>query len=663
MEIKQISLVSVFPSPMNPRKTFVEEELQELADNIAKQGLLQPITVRAASDGRFEIICGERRYRAMCILQERNAEVQSIPAIVREMNDDEAFDAMITENLQRKDVDPMEEAYAFAQLINKGNTAEEIALRFGKSVRFVQDRVKLNGLIPELMLAIKENKMSISAAMIIAKLDEAQQHRYHESYAKNGNYDKASADSFTKMLFMSIQNAPWYNSGDKADRSFEGGCNRKCSQCNLNTANYGCLFWEMKSDDVGRCTSREMFQKKQVAFILSIVQKHKDKLVKLGSPLEAGKMVVVDKDMYCSTNTKILKQAAYEAIRAAGYEVVVSNEIFEGQCYYDDERLEHKKEQYKVYHCLDLFRYDEVSVSECWMYFKGGSRDEVETANKPAAENSLSAQAMKLMQKRERAKEIAIEDIAKDNREMATNLKIALRKGELSDGEQLALDLILFTLCGKKMLERYGYDGYGKPSDRKYIEIVKQNQADRQMWIRDFIRDIITSADIMYNKIYQHVADIVLGEWKPKEHQEMVHKHAEKLDKKLRNIDAKLHEMGYGPDGKLLENQVPEKKGSSVKTTAETMKTYEKLKKEHPEAIILLRFGDFYQSYGDDAVKVSKILGITLTKVPKQKDNGKPLATAGFPLHALDTYLPKLIRAGHKVAICDEKDKAKARTK
>lgn len=662
MEIKQIPLASVFPSPMNPRKTFNEEELQELADNIGKQGLLQPITVRPAADGKYEIICGERRYRAMCILHGRNAEVQSISAIVREMDDDEAFDAMITENLQRKDVDPMEEAYAFSQLIGKGNTAEEIALRFGKSVRFVQDRVKLNGLIPELMLAIKENKMSISAAMIIAKLDEAQQHRYHDSYTKNGSFDKASAESFTKMLFMSIQNAPWYKSGNKADRGFEGGCNRKCSKCSLNTANQGCLFWEMKSDDtVGRCTDREMFQKKQVAFILSIVEKYKDELVKLGSPLEAGKMVVIDSNDYCSDNTKKLKTATYEAIRAAGYEVVTGKEIFEGRCYYNDERLERKKEQHKVFRCLELFGYDDVKPTENWMYFKGGSGDDADGAAKPAAETSLSAQAMQLMQQRERAKEIAIENITKDNREMATNLGIALRKGELSDGEQLALDLIIFTLCGRKMQERYGHKGCGNPSDRKYIEIVKQNQADRAMWIRDFIRETISSADIMYNKIYQHVADMVLGEWKPKEHQEMTLGHAEKLDKKLRSIDAKLQEIGYGPDGKLLEKPVPEKKASSGQSTIwEAMKQYDDLKKKHPDVIILIRFGDFYQAYDDDAQKVSEVLGVTLTKIAFKNDKSRTIAIAGFPLQALDTYLPKLIKAGHKVAICNEKDKVKA---
>ena len=90
---------------------------------------------------------------------------------------------------------------------------------------------------------------------------------------------------------------------------------------------------------------------------------------------------------------------------------------------------------------------------------------------------------------------------------------------------------------------------------------------------------------------------------------------------------------------------------------------YLDLKKKHPNAILLFRCGDFYETYKDDAVKASKILGITLTKSNGRKDDeGKPLAMAGFPYHALDTYLPKLIRAGERVAICDQLEVPKQTT-
>ena len=92
------------------------------------------------------------------------------------------------------------------------------------------------------------------------------------------------------------------------------------------------------------------------------------------------------------------------------------------------------------------------------------------------------------------------------------------------------------------------------------------------------------------------------------------------------------------------------------------LEQFQELKVKHPDALLLFRCGDFYEIYMQDAEKSSKILGITLTKSSKTMDpNGKPLAMAGFPYHALDTYLPKLIRAGQRVAICDHTDILPAR--
>lgn len=574
MEYKEIPLGMVKPSPMNPRKTFDDEAVKELATNIERQGLLQPITVRPCeyedfadeSTGEvvsipigYEIVCGERRYRAFALLKSREdaqgsqGRFQSIPTFVREMSDEDAFEAMITENLQRQDVDPMEEAFAFGQLIGKGKTAEELALKFGKSIRFIQDRCKLNALIPELKVAVKDGKMGIAAAMLISKLDDDTQMKYYSAYSNNyQGFNRDTAESFVKSLFMSIDNAPWYQSDNQADEDFEGGCGCRCSECKLNTANHGCLFWEMKTEDAGRCTDRNKFYQKHVDFLLSMLENYSDRLIKVGSPLEAGKIVIVDDDEYCTATTKELKKVTYAAICDKGYEVIKANEIFMGKCYYTDERLDRKKEQGKVYCCLRLFSYDHVQLSEEWRYFKGVINDDDAPTSDTPATLSQSAEAMKLIQKRNRAKEIAIEEITTKSRELATDLGEAKRKGEISDAEQLAFDIIIFTLCGSEMLKRYGHDAYGKPSERKYIDIIRQNQADRPMWMREFIRNIISSADITYNRLYQFCADVVLSEWMPKQYQEMVHDISVKLDKKLVKIDERLKELGYDSNGKLL---------------------------------------------------------------------------------------------------------------
>ena len=115
------------------------------------------------------------------------------------------------------------------------------------------------------------------------------------------------------------------------------------------------------------------------------------------------------------------------------------------------------------------------------------------------------------------------------------------------------------------------------------------------------------------------------------------------------------------------ETQKEEDKENATKATvaataamSPVLKQFYDLKKKHPDAVLLFRCGDFYETYSQDAEKASKILGITLTKRTHTKDiEGKPLAMAGFPYHALDTYLPKLIRAGERVAICDNLDTPK----
>ena len=107
--ITLVSLANIQPSSFNPRKYFSESALYELAESIRQQGVLQPITVRPIADtDRYEIVFGERRYRASVI-----AEMEQIPVIVSELTDDAAEDAAIAENLQREDVTPIEEANAY----------------------------------------------------------------------------------------------------------------------------------------------------------------------------------------------------------------------------------------------------------------------------------------------------------------------------------------------------------------------------------------------------------------------------------------------------------------------------------------------------------------------------------------------------------------------
>lgn len=288
MEVQNIRIDLISPSPLNPRKTFDEAALEELASNIEKQGLLQPITVRVAKSEDFtdletggvttipcsyEIVCGERRFRAVSLLKTKEDEAnvakikahrkksekfQTISCIVREMTDDEAFEAMITENLQRKDVDPIEEAFAFAQLAEKGRTLEDIALKIGKSTRFVFDRIKLNSLIPELKERVRNGDIPLSGAMILSKLDEDTQKEFHEE--EEEQCTTAMIREFVSNSFMELGNAPWIK--DDSD-NWENTDIKSCSQCENNTCNHGCLFYEMNSKDA-RCINAACYEKNRL---------------------------------------------------------------------------------------------------------------------------------------------------------------------------------------------------------------------------------------------------------------------------------------------------------------------------------------------------------------------------------------------------------------
>jgi ParB family transcriptional regulator, chromosome partitioning protein len=145
--ITMVALADIQPSGFNPRKRFDETSLYELAESIKRQGVLQPITVRPV-DGtdRYGIVFGERRYRASVI-----AGRDEIPAIVTELSDEEAEEMAITENLQRKDVTPVEEAAAYQRLIESGrHTVQTLAQLFGKNENYIRTRLKFTALIPEI---------------------------------------------------------------------------------------------------------------------------------------------------------------------------------------------------------------------------------------------------------------------------------------------------------------------------------------------------------------------------------------------------------------------------------------------------------------------------------------------------------------------------------
>ena len=168
-----LPIYKVEPNPDQPRQDFDEEELQALADSIAEHGIIQPLTVRELNSGYYQIIAGERRWRAA-----RLANLSEVPVVIIEADDKKAMELALIENLQRQDLNPVEEALGYRSLMeDHGLTQEEAAKRVGKSRPAVANALRLLGLCPEVLEKVRTGELTAghARAVLTLKSDKKQQ--------------------------------------------------------------------------------------------------------------------------------------------------------------------------------------------------------------------------------------------------------------------------------------------------------------------------------------------------------------------------------------------------------------------------------------------------------------------------------------------------------
>ncbi|QED49942.1 ParB/RepB/Spo0J family partition protein [Cytobacillus dafuensis] len=154
--VREIKLKELRPNPYQPRKVFEEEAIEELKQSILEHGILQPIIARKSIKG-YEIVVGERRYRAA-----KAAKLETVPVVVRELNEQQMMELAILENLQREDLSPIEEGAAYQLLMEKLKiTQEELAKRLGKSRPHIANHIRLLSLPPKIQALISEDKISM----------------------------------------------------------------------------------------------------------------------------------------------------------------------------------------------------------------------------------------------------------------------------------------------------------------------------------------------------------------------------------------------------------------------------------------------------------------------------------------------------------------------
>jgi ParB family transcriptional regulator, chromosome partitioning protein len=293
-EYRNLPILNLTESAANPRRTFDETALNELAESIRSQGVLSPLLVRPKGHN-YEIVAGARRYRAAQL-----AGLDSVPVRIVELTDAQALETSIVENLQRRDVHPLDEATGYVTLLHLDYTVEQIAAKCGKNPSYVAARARLAQLAPAVTEAFAKDDIGVGHALLLARLQAEQQEEalaacYQESYT-NGSKAKRILLPVRHLqqwiehnILLELAAAPF--SKDDAQLVPEAG---SCIECPKRTGHNTLLFAEIGANQPDSCSDPKCYAAKIDAHVKQTVAA-KPKLVQIstayGKPAEGSPVI------------------------------------------------------------------------------------------------------------------------------------------------------------------------------------------------------------------------------------------------------------------------------------------------------------------------------------------------------------------------------------
>lgn len=444
--ITLVSLANIQPSSFNPRKHFDEANLYELAESIKQQGILQPITVRPiAETDRYEIVFGERRYRASVI-----ADKEEIPAIVADLSDEAAEEMAITENLQRKDVTPIEEANAYQRMIETGrHTVETLAVLFGKNENYIRTRLKFTALIPEIATLLESDELTISVATEICRYGEDIQKEVYEKHLQDG----IVYNSWRGLKAADV--AKRIESNYTTDLDYYHFNKTECATCPHNTNNL-LLFCD---GGCGHCANRTCLAEMNASFLM-------ERAVQI---MRQNPNVSLCRDCYTANDTVI------ERLIALGYEVenLETDTAFprspkepKAENFNNPEHYEEARNRYEQQWADYMEKEEEITrrseAGEITVYAKIGQKEiafcYVENATEQT-EDGTTLQAplspvQKLEKQDERNKEIALERTVEDTKRQIMEADIT--GGKFGADEDTMLYFFLLSSLRKEHFAAVG---------------------------------------------------------------------------------------------------------------------------------------------------------------------------------------------------------------
>lgn len=525
-----LDITTVQPSAENHRKTFNDASLQELADSIREVGALQAIAVRPRTAGGYEIIYGERRYRASLL-----AGAKTIKAtIYGNITDDEAEDMSLSENLQREQVRPTEEARAFKRLLEKGRyDMYSLVSRFGRSEKYIYTRLKLNELYQPIGELLDNETITISVAEEISTYEPHIQKDVYEKHLKEGSGDNWTG--YTLNLFK--KHFEKYYTTDLAQYKFD---KTECRECVHNAANYN-LFAE--HNGCGHCTNRKCLEAKNAAF----VAKETEKLLKSDPKL------VIARPYYGGMNETALQKLDKKGheIKELNYTVSAQNfpkapEVPQQEKFTNPKEYEEAVKTFEKKQTDYTLKVEELNRKQeegrIKTYVKVGQREPelcyVEINKKETAPVTIET----LQEKDKRFKQLSVEKIVADTKKVVRENDYP--ESPFTQYEDGMMYFIMLTRLQRKHYPLCGIKDQPLPLDEKQrMKIVaKLTDAQRTVIKRDFISHFLCEdayGDNSASKLLRDFANMHF----PDQYGLAKATHEEEYQKRHERLDERIKEM------------------------------------------------------------------------------------------------------------------------
>lgn len=524
-----LSMNLIEPSNYNARKTFDPTQLDELAQSIKNNGLIQPITVRQKGE-RYEIICGERRFRASMILK-----LAEIPAIVRNVSDEGAYDLSITENLQREDVPPMEAAEAYKRLINTQRyDVPSLALKYGKSEKHIYQTLKLCDLIKGIAELVRAGKLTASAGIVLSKYDKKTQEavlkdRLNEDRGEWFNISATSLDSKVKN----------YYTNDLDSYDFD---KTECLKCNFNSNNYDLFAGSGCGKNCGLCANKKCLEAKNTLYLVDKAQE----------VAQADPKLVFIGDQYSRDSEAVqkIKKAGYEFKNVQTYNLnrfpkeptapeatkFEKPEDFEKaqeryskeQTYFENktQELDSLKEQGKIR------VYADIDSKEISLYYK-----EVNSKDTKTNEQIISD----LKAKKVRNNEIAKEKTARDIKELLRTDE--LPKSDFTPAEEQAMYFFMLDKLRRSHYKAIGLkenDYYGLTDEKKQKIVANLTEEQKTVIRRDYLYSHLTERTNTVSDVKGGMMLAFATQHLPEKTAEIEAQYSEEYGKKNARLDERI---------------------------------------------------------------------------------------------------------------------------